>query len=299
MNPGNKIIDSGDLRKYRAEIPNIIFVLGLTPFELTLYVYLKRVAGDGGVCFKANDTIAEETNMSAGMVSKVKESLKRRHLLLKNKPLIVVEEEPNPRGGKPLHHIRLVNIWADNFAYFGQQASSQDELASSPHERASSHGEVASSPHEVKKEPREERTHEEVGARAGAPPPPRPAADIPDPFAHPAVAEYVRAMKPDPGLSINQAELISSRVVNMAVWKRVLMIFAGNEHRGRDGRARYVGNALDRYDAEVEKLPPEQRAGARAAPRQPPETAEQKQARLARVAQDRAAKQGQQQRGVR
>jgi hypothetical protein len=136
----------------------------------------------------------------------------------------------------------------------------------------------------------------EEGGRADAPPqPPQPPplTDIPDPFEHPAVVEYVRVMKPDPGLSINQAELIASRVVNMEVWRRVLMIFAGNEHRGRDGKARYVGNALDRYDAEVKKLPLEQQR-ARAGPQQPPETAEQKQARLARVQQERGAKQGQQ-----
>lgn len=106
-------------------------------------------------------------------------------------------------------------------------------------------------------------------------------------------------MKPDGGLSIHQAELIAQKVTDMAVWKRVLMIFAGNEHRGRDGRARYVGNALDRYDAEVAKLPPESQQRARAAPLQPPESPEQKQARLARVAQERAAKHGQVQRGTR
>lgn len=136
----------------------------------------------------------------------------------------------------------------------------------------------------------------EADARAGAPPQPPPDPGIPDPFEHPAVAEYVGTMKPEGGLSIPQADLIAGRVTNMTVWRRVLMIFAGNEHRGRDGKARYVGNALDRYDAEVAKLPPEQQR-ARAAPSQPPETPEtpeQKQARLARVQQERVERQGQQ-----
>lgn len=133
------------------------------------------------------------------------------------------------------------------------------------------------------------RNPDEAEARAGPPPqPPRPqpASDIPDPFLHPAVLEYQRVMEPDPGLSIRQAELIAADVpddpASMAVWKQVLKIFAGNEHRGRDGTGRYVGNALDRFGKEIEKLPPEALQRARAAPRGPAETRDQKEARLRR-----------------
>jgi hypothetical protein len=80
----------------------------------------------------------------------------------------------------------------------------------------------------------------------------------------------------------------------MAVWQRVLTIFAGNDYRGKDRSGRYAGNALDRYESEVAKLPPEMQQKARAGPEQSPETPEQKQARLARVQQERVAKQGQQ-----
>jgi hypothetical protein len=157
-----KVQDSGDLRHYRTEIPNLVLTLGLSPFELALYVHLKRTAGDGGRCWKSTVTLAEETGMSAGMVSKAKEGLERPRKELAGKPLIVVAEEANPNGGKPRHVITLADVWPENVSRFAQP-SSRGELASSPRELASSRG-------ELKKEPSEEtlstRAREAVSAFA-------------------------------------------------------------------------------------------------------------------------------------
>ena len=155
----NKTVDAGDGRKYRTEIPNVVFTLGLTPFELTLYLHLKRTAGDSGQCWKSTATLAKETGMSTGMVSKAKDSLTLARVELGKKALIQVKEEENPHGGKARHIITLIDIWPDNFKRF---ASSQDEVANSPHELASPQDEVASSPHEIKKEPKKKEPKEET-----------------------------------------------------------------------------------------------------------------------------------------
>jgi hypothetical protein len=181
------VADDGDLRKYRTELPNIIFLLGLTPYELALYAHLKKTAGPGGACWKSTQTLAGETGMSTGMVSKAKKMLaelsftknpdgsisrvtpkEKKDMLADSEylfegPLVSIRDIPNDRGGKPFQHITLTNIWSENMAFFSK-ASSSCELASSPHEFASSSG-------EIKKEPIEERTIEEdtkSHSRAGA-----------------------------------------------------------------------------------------------------------------------------------
>jgi hypothetical protein len=137
-----------------------VLTLGLTPYELTLYVHLKRTAGVDGTCWKSTATLARETGMSSGMVSKAKAVLQKVINPL-NRPLITVSDEVNQKGGKPNHLITVTDIWPQNMAHF---ASSQDEVAPeprSPHERASSRDEVASSHSEIRKEPVEEVTQEE------------------------------------------------------------------------------------------------------------------------------------------
>lgn len=156
-----RVIDRSDPRKYRTEIPNIVLTLGLTPYELTLYVHLKRTAGADGTCWKSTATLARETGMSSGMVSKAKAALQKVMNPLR-KALITVSDEVNQKGGKPNHLITVTDIWPQNMAHF---ASSQDEVAPeprSPHERARSQDEVASSPHEIRKELVEEVTQEEI-----------------------------------------------------------------------------------------------------------------------------------------
>jgi hypothetical protein len=163
-----RVVDHGDAKKYRTEIPNIVLTLGLTTYELSLYVHLKRTAGSGGFCWKSTATLARETGMSSGMVSKAKEALKREFPDLRGKPLITVGEEKNPKGGKPTHLIAITDIWPENMAKFasshdevGRESTSHSEVASSPGESTSSHSEVASSPGEIRKEPFQEETHDQ------------------------------------------------------------------------------------------------------------------------------------------
>jgi hypothetical protein len=96
--------DESDLKKYRTEIPNMIFDIGLTPYEVALYGHLKRVCGaeKGGKCWKSVSTLSRETGMSAGRVSEARAELARRGLIHMR-----YSAEGNPsqyEGG--LHHVK-------------------------------------------------------------------------------------------------------------------------------------------------------------------------------------------------
>ena len=141
--------DGGDLRRYRAEIPNIVFLLGLTPFELALYAHLKRVAGanPGGRCFQATATIARDCGMSEGMVSKAKQGLLRADRKgLRGKALIRIEQDETGPG-RARHVITIVDIWRENFRHFARQDGDEEAEESAPQPRRQSSQQ--SSPHEL------------------------------------------------------------------------------------------------------------------------------------------------------
>lgn len=92
---------------YRTEIPNIIFEMGLDPYELSLYCYLKKTAGDNGACWKSIQTLCEETKFGRTKLMKVKASLE-------SKGLIKISKRNNPTGGKSSDLITIVDLWSNN-----------------------------------------------------------------------------------------------------------------------------------------------------------------------------------------
>lgn len=109
--------DDGDLKKYRTEIPNVVFTLGLRPPALALYCHLKRTTGaaDGGLCYKSTRTLAKETCMSIGMVSEARAELEQPREELGGKPLIQVHR-PEQKGKSV--EVICVDVWAENFEHF-------------------------------------------------------------------------------------------------------------------------------------------------------------------------------------
>lgn len=133
----HRVEDNGDLRKYYAAIPNIIFKLGLDPYELALYAHFKQAAGDdGGVCWKSRATIAKEAGMSVGMVTKARAALEMPRPEFGGRPLITVTDEPSKTGGKPTCRIAITDVWAVNMAKF----------STSPHDGATSYSDGAPKP---------------------------------------------------------------------------------------------------------------------------------------------------------
>lgn len=234
----HSVNDSGDLRKYFSAIPNIVLQLGLSPYELALYVHLKQVAGDdGGVCWKSRATLARESGMSSGMVTKARQGLEKVRKELRGVPLIRVSEEPSKSGGLPTCRITITDIWAVNMTKFATSPHDVDTRATSPHDRATSYSDQPTSPQRLKEKPLKKNPEEERG----------------HPFDHFAVIEYTDSLQPDPPLSIFQAETIAEAVadseLSRAVWSNVLEVFKGNGYQRR-----YAGNAVDRYRKQLKKI---------------------------------------------
>lgn len=108
---GFMVIDEGDLKKYRTEIPNLIDDLDMSVYAFRLYVHLKRVAGEGGKSFQGTRTLAEHCHMSMGSISKAKTELVDLDL--------IAIEKGDPKTNTP-DLIRIKNIWPQNFMHFSK-----------------------------------------------------------------------------------------------------------------------------------------------------------------------------------
>ena len=165
--------DEGSLRRYRTEIPNTV-IKGERSEDLSyharwLYVYLKSVAGDSGMCYQGTRTIVEGSGLSAGKITECKRQLEDAGLIRR--------EAPREHDGVPgtADRITIVDIWPENMREFShspsEQTRSPDEHPRSPHEQSRSSHEHPRSRGETKKEPfkkepkKKERREESAPAR--------------------------------------------------------------------------------------------------------------------------------------
>lgn len=102
-----EIQDNSSLHHYRTEIPNVIFDLKLDVYEFVLYSHLKQIAGDRGMCFQSNTTLAERIGCGITKLKEAKTSLQERGL-------ITITKRTNPNGGDTSDLIEIVDIWAYN-----------------------------------------------------------------------------------------------------------------------------------------------------------------------------------------
>jgi hypothetical protein len=107
--------EESDLKKYRTEIPNMIFDIGLTPYEVALYGHFKRVCGaePGGMCWKSVSTLSRETGMSAGRVSEARAELARRGLI----------HMRQPKGPGTGVTVIIVDIWPQNMVRYSAEGN--------------------------------------------------------------------------------------------------------------------------------------------------------------------------------
>ncbi|MBI3335673.1 MAG: helix-turn-helix domain-containing protein, partial [Candidatus Portnoybacteria bacterium] len=76
-NDNFKIKDASNDRKYFTIIPNFI-INHSTVFEQTIYLYMKRVAGEEGSCWESPKNIAKKLGIAPGTVRKYQKELVRR-----------------------------------------------------------------------------------------------------------------------------------------------------------------------------------------------------------------------------
>jgi hypothetical protein len=112
------IQDKSSLHDFRTEIPNIVFSLGLDPYEKALYLEYKRVAGDKGACWKSNKSLAEAVGCSIRKIQSTKKKLCKKRSKLNGKSLITVVQRKREDKGDASDIITIMDIWENNAMEF-------------------------------------------------------------------------------------------------------------------------------------------------------------------------------------
>lgn len=107
--------ETNSLHKCRTELPNILFELGLDAYEIAVYTVFKRIAGDSGKCWAAQESIAKMCGIGLTKLRDVKKELQKPRELLGNVPLIYVQKRPDS-GESDI--ITIEDIWPQNFTLF-------------------------------------------------------------------------------------------------------------------------------------------------------------------------------------
>lgn len=210
-------------------IPNFVFTIGLSPYALSLYAYIKQTTGESGRCYKSTSTIADDLKMSAGMVTKAKQELK-------SNGLVEIELVKQSHGGKDYHSITILDVWQRNAVTIAERKKerSQGEQANSPSEIASSPYEFANSPSEPIKNPdnKNQEIKNNLGAASAQTPkkqsrtkkPVEPKSEIP-----PAVLAYREIRRTFPRKELFQSidSTVGRDPQSLELWKQVLIGWAG------------------------------------------------------------------------
>ena len=140
-----EIHDHSSLHKYRTELPNIILDMGLDPYELSLYLHLKRIAGDKGCCFASNKTLEKMTKMSHWKLVYTKKALVAKNLIK------ITRKKAKSKSDAP-SIITILDMWGANFKHFSKKVYSGSETTGGGSETTGGGGSEATTEEELYKE---------------------------------------------------------------------------------------------------------------------------------------------------
>ena len=100
------------LKKYFTQIPNYILE-SFSIWDREVYVQIKKIAGEDGICWTSQKTLAKQSGMS---VNRLKESIKN---LLLNKLIekIGFRKVMTKGGPQKIPEYKIINIWEMNIKY--------------------------------------------------------------------------------------------------------------------------------------------------------------------------------------
>jgi len=113
---------------FRTEMPNIIYALGLDPYEFRVYGHLKSVGGDKGGCWQSLATIQKETQISRTKIQACIKKLSSNFELLNNGPLIKLITRKKESGESETNVVVIVDIWRINGEYYRKNSKKDREV---------------------------------------------------------------------------------------------------------------------------------------------------------------------------
>jgi hypothetical protein len=117
----SQVVDRGDLRSYRTEIPNLIDDMDLSLPAFRLYIHLKRVAGERGASWEGVRRLADTCHMSVGTVRSAKAELEAAGLITIKRA-----------GGEQADHITINDIWLENMMRYSDRNADKDDATEAP-----------------------------------------------------------------------------------------------------------------------------------------------------------------------
>jgi len=147
----NQLIDHSGDRKYRIEIPHLVWASVRDPYELSLWVTVKMIAGESGSCFMSTTNLARAAKMSRGKVSECRRRLIEANLLEGG-----IMNDPQGKG-QGVWRLVVPDLWKENVVWREAHHSMESRLTYSErvHHMNPSPDEPKSSPHERKCSPGE------------------------------------------------------------------------------------------------------------------------------------------------
>lgn len=109
--------------KHFTQIPNIIFELELTPYEIAVYCAIKRFSGENGICTKSYEKLAKNCGMSRRMLINTIQDLCEINPILK-KPLIFSRKRLTEHGDSDTNILTINDIWKENHSFFNIEGGS-------------------------------------------------------------------------------------------------------------------------------------------------------------------------------
>ena len=117
----SQVVDRGDMRSYRTEIPNLIDDMDLSLPAFRLYIHLKRVAGERGASWEGVRRLADTCRMSVGTVRSAKAELEAAGLITVKRA-----------GGEQADHITINDIWLENMMRYSGRNADKDDATEAP-----------------------------------------------------------------------------------------------------------------------------------------------------------------------
>lgn len=109
------LVQDQSAHSYFTQIPNIILDIGLSPGAITLYLYLKRIAGESGSCWKSIEGMSRDLGFSLNTIRKWKHELSLKNEMLEGLNLISIEKRAKDKEGRDQSDIiKIVDIWPVN-----------------------------------------------------------------------------------------------------------------------------------------------------------------------------------------
>ena len=112
-----KIVDNSGDRKYFSMIPHYI-VNHSTAYEQSLYLVMKRIAGEDGSCWASPIRVGKMMGVSANTVRKYLSKLEKRGW---------VKIVGKSGKTKPTNEYEVVDLWELNMQFYAKKESSTDE----------------------------------------------------------------------------------------------------------------------------------------------------------------------------